>query len=824
MKLAIEHENFGYAIASGKNTYDSIHYFAVGDPSSFRYSEATSSTFRTGSIDIFKYNKATDKHDFIYTLYKQFSTNDLLLLAADPTASNIVHTEVSTTVPSTSDKDILLDIDAYVSPQEDDYGHSLDLHKNWLIAGCRYFRRNVNIPAASYNTTTSGSSVDIYDLNKLVHNTVDSTVTASQFFYASITGSIVETDTGSFGYAVSMNDEWIAVGSDRVNTNKGAVYMFRKSLNKDEWYYYSTITGSDSVANDYFGSSLKLNKASGTLSSNVHYSGSMVVGTRKSSSSKVYYYEFITGSNAWVEKFVLTPDHKSPYNLQFSAISPIIPCANYLSDGFGKAVSMWGDIVVVGAPTDRWIYEYSGSHAYSQGAAYIFKRCSAPYHELGFKLIKKTHGSNATLKNNKLGHSVDVYKNRAVVGVPRASADGMISCYVQGKAVQYLENAQDDEDENYAVQGQYILFQENTSSLDWDLKNVYQIKRKKYHPPRSFGYSIAIKDDFIGVGAPTILSDINRNINIDTSSLSPSLSVNAETLDFGGKAYFYNVNNLKDSFHVGNVFYRNGVVVLNTTGSVFKDLFFNPVASNNYVYSIDFQSKQTIYEKQIVCTAEPGEFNVSTNPTSIQKITASFDINDNGHFDFQDLDVLLRYMQWKRTENLSTQNNNWSQSLVTSDDEISYYSYFSQGKYGTEKLYSSSFSNIDSQLSPILDFNQDNQIDINDMYILWKYYTKRLTQNNYDSYIIANSQRRLINDVLEYMDEKSGRGKLPTIDSNFLDYNTKIATDSTGSYLRPFVTTVGLYSGLDLVAIAKLGTPIKLTPYFPTNFVVKMDF
>jgi hypothetical protein len=37
-------------------------------------------------------------------------------------------------------------------------------------------------------------------------------------------------------------------------------------------------------------------------------------------------------------------------------------------------------------------------------------------------------------------------------------------------------------------------------------------------------------------------------------------------------------------------------------------------------------------------------------------------------------------------------------------------------------------------------------------------------------------------------------------------------------------TAIGLYDGLDLVAVAKLGSPIKITPELPINFVVKMDF
>jgi hypothetical protein len=62
------------------------------------------------------------------------------------------------------------------------------------------------------------------------------------------------------------------------------------------------------------------------------------------------------------------------------------------------------------------------------------------------------------------------------------------------------------------------------------------------------------------------------------------------------------------------------------------------------------------------------------------------------------------------------------------------------------------------------------------------------------------------------------------IKQQFLDYLPYSQQDPTGSYLAPTVTSIGLYNGCDLIAIAKLGSPIKITPDFPINFVVKMDF
>ena len=84
--------------------------------------------------------------------------------------------------------------------------------------------------------------------------------------------------------------------------------------------------------------------------------------------------------------------------------------------------------------------------------------------------------------------------------------------------------------------------------------------------------------------------------------------------------------------------------------------------------------------------------------------------------------------------------------------------------------------------------------------------------------------RRLFSDVMDYLNGLSKRFAKPQIKAQFLDYERLSSFDRTGSYLAPMATTIGLYDGLELVAVAKLGTPIKITPELPINFVVKMDF
>lgn len=74
-------------------------------------------------------------------------------------------------------------------------------------------------------------------------------------------------------------------------------------------------------------------------------------------------------------------------------------------------------------------------------------------------------------------------------------------------------------------------------------------------------------------------------------------------------------------------------------------------------------------------------------------------------------------------------------------------------------------------------------------------------------------------------------GKYPFVSSfdnttkgSFDDYIVSGSTDQTGSYLAPFITTIGLYDNdLNMVAVAKLPKPIKSLPDYPVNFIVRFD-
>jgi hypothetical protein len=79
---------------------------------------------------------------------------------------------------------------------------------------------------------------------------------------------------------------------------------------------------------------------------------------------------------------------------------------------------------------------------------------------------------------------------------------------------------------------------------------------------------------------------------------------------------------------------------------------------------------------------------------------------------------------------------------------------------------------------------------------------------------------------------RTNKIKLHTIQSSvnsekfggFADYDFSSSIDPTGSYLAPFITTIGLYDDdLNMVAVAKLPQPIKSLPDYPVNFIIRFD-
>jgi hypothetical protein len=799
MYVNIKNENYGYAVATFGD------FVAVGNPGLVRYNAASPNSKWSGSVEVFIYNYRTDQHDYVATLYKDSIIQDVLLAAETMSV-------VSASMSTEAGKDLQINRHLYTSMFEDGYGVAVDIYDNVLAIGCPYYLQHVET-SASFTSSVSGSDVDIFNLTYYQQDSFRNTASLSSSYVMSIPNPDPPL-SGSFGYAVSINDGWLAVGSPYVSGSDGMVYIYRNTPTGSalSWSFQQKIVPSGSAKGLKFGYSLELNKVTSSMS------GSLIVGIGSTSGSKAFLFEYVSGS--WTQTYTFIPD-TTAHALTFGGYTPFTS-SFVKSSSYGQAVSMYNNTVVIGAPQDRIIYEYTSSYFYRQGAGYVYEKC-LNLQTASYALVLKTYGDETILKNNRLGYSVGIYDDIIAIGAPKTNVDILTACFIQATYEQLhycnseLENV---------LNGQVAFLMRNTSSNDWELNKIYQRKKRYLSPCRSYGFSVDVGDKSLVVGAPMMLSGLSRQINISTTQ-----SFGQAMDDVAGKAYIYNLKNHRPAFYVGNVFYRNGKIVLMTSGSVFDGLLFNPISDYTYEYEIDFKGEHTIYEKQIVCSVNPGEFNVSTNPTAITREVPLWDINGNGYFDFQDVDVLLSYMQYKNTQFYGSQTTttNWSSSIVATDDEKSLLAYY-QSTYDsshTQVLISESitrFEFTDTWMQDELDLNQDNKIDVNDLNIMWKHFANRLTQANYASYITPSCTRKLFSDIIDHMDVMTKKTSPPLIRSGFFDYERLAAVDKTGSFLAPVATTIGLYSGLDLVAIAKLGSPVKISPELPINFCIKMDF
>ena len=163
----------------------------------------------------------------------------------------------------------------------------------------------------------------------------------------------------------------------------------------------------------------------------------------------------------------------------------------------------------------------------------------------------------------------------------------------------------------------------------------------------------------------------------------------------------------------GNVFYSDGLIVLNAT-----------VGLDLSTYQMEYRSTQTIHETEILIEAKAGEFNYSQNPSAVQ-VTLS------GSYDF----------------------------------------------------------------------------------------TTTAIPN------VSPAKTVKIKEVRDISQRESFSGSYDTlVTGSWNDYDEYRLTDPTGSYLAPYVTTIGIYDkDGDMVAVAKLPQPIKNLPDYDLNFIVRLD-
>lgn len=804
----------------GYSTGISEVYAVIGNPSFERFNSSSAAVIlEEGSVDIYKRNVlVSDRFLFLKTI-NQNSFLDYVISSENNTTSSDGYSGSFDLLTEllTSSEDGFFDSSSFkvadstsVKILESDFGRSVDVCESICVIGAS----KVKYTYLQFDNVirTESGFVEIHDLNE--SDSLKATVRATDIT-SSITSSFIEPPF-SFARAVSVNKNFLVVGSPFVNGGRGAVFIFESG---SSGYVFNAMLTASLFSELYYGSSLQIDKTYNKL----------VVGNSKSDNlnSSAYVYEYVSG--LWLEKSRLNSEF-TVENLNFIPV-PQYDVDTTSANGFGNSVSIYcssptSSTVAVGAPYDRTFKEYSGSACYKTGCVYVFDlvtcevSTSAHIPSSSHWNSTKLYGDSDAFKYNRFGHSVSLNKDNLLISSPKFLSE-FTSSYIQNTL--FKVDDCDIKTENEFL-GMFYIYK-NVNS-DWD--NIYAKYKpvKKYgHPYNFYAHDVSIFNNNVIVGNPIAITDPNRVVESEMSS---------DIVNLNGGFDIFDLVDFESYHHVGNVFYKTGKMVISTSGSIL-DYMFESDISDEPSYDITYNSKELLYERELIVTINPGEFNYSTNPTSYSIPTFLLDLNRNGRFDFNDCDKILRYLYKKTTGSESW----WSlfpiDRSVSFDDRVesSIFKYSVSSSFGDKSLVSVpelnlsvvEYEYISSTLDSVLDINGDGLSDINDIKIIWKYFSNTLSPINYPQHITHKSIgiRDSYRDVIDYLNILSGKNVRPVVIDNLMTRFISGSNHTTSSQLAPYITTIGMYNGLDLVAVAKLGTPIKNEGVFPLNFIVRFD-
>lgn len=786
---------------------------------------------------------------------------------------------------------------------QDSFGYSVSITDEFLAVGSPGAILDFSISPVSGGFFDSGSgAVAIYGRNK---GGID------HWGHVQWISSSVETDR--FGSDVVLDGNRLVIGAEGANGGSGLAYVYslKTYMSADTCSFHPTESGAP-----YFVSGNAVWAYEGTLSPTEEYVGFggtvaidgdiIAVGTKtRQNRQKIFVYEFVQTESSgcvegtWENVCVLLPS--SSFGKEY-----IGTIQRNTSSIFGHSISINDNIIVVGDPEASSYQLYSSISAsvelnppINMGAVYVYKEgivdqtCCNICEEFPTASLSCNWGAIQVIdgdpsSENFFGISSDIDGRSLIIGSPYRLL--LTSSYSEATDTLRFENFNE-----YATEGVAYIY--NIDELETRFNRVAVIPEVSLQgqPWQSFGYDTSIDGNFAFVSAPLryIAPAIDRgygtfdNWGYNTSSIIPispvpitfdttfftfdSASYNLlrdpEELqlrlrkDFQGNVYTYRIDDIGEETHLGNVFYKNGLVVLTSTSSLFDDLLSD-------AYEVSFQSQHTIFEEQYLLTVEPGEFTVSQNPTALIQPNLIYDINGNGIIDFEDIDLILRYINKykvyinQQIENSSTETDTGAileQDLFTLESEFTNDElvdlglkrypndeawwnndilqleaedvllqesadltpeFFSDNKLSEE--YIEKLAQLES--GGYLDINGDGVVDAYDANLILRYYNRIRTNKLVEGNITVGSTRTTADDVRNLLDIYTGINQDKVIHPYFYNYLASSSYDKTGSYLSTYVTTIGLYDDdYNMVGVAKLGTPLKILQDYPINFIVSWD-
>lgn len=835
-----ENEHFGESVSNW------FKYLAVGS-SMDRYSLSDA---RQGYAAIFKYDDQSGAHRLLKKFYCPFTQNSL---------AQEFSSDSSFLVSIESNNFLMVEQPLFSSSYfEDSFGYSVAVKDDTLAIGsptgsvCVTTQSNLS-GSLCYTSGSYPGFVYVYDKNK---GGIDH-------------WGIIEVLTGDsnddrFGFSVDIDNELLVVGAPGISGSRGGAYVYRKKIYSTETgscNYFTVTTGSSPGDYPYYVIGNYTWRQEAFLTSSIIStgdsfgcsvavdSGSIIIGTNKSGNgyAVVFTSSFYSASlndcptASWGEYKILTRDNTyGDLDMSSPLYTIDVTSTAISSDGFGKSVDISVPYAIVGCIRDKAFIPYASysGNASVYGAAYFYKNFEQCEGTASYYKILKTFGNrDYTTNNNYFGTSVSIEGNLAAI-TSWADKIGRNVDYSSSQFVleDYSYESTSSQDPN-GVLGRVTLYNFDNVNEVWVRAGELKQNKAKNSPANLYGYSVSVSSDFLTVGAPVLnfaTASATQSIydqNIQIFSNFPS--------NYSGSVFVYPISKYEQNPLVGNVFYKNGFFALTNTASNYQAIL---SGTGSRGFELKYQGSHTIYEHEYLVGIRPGEFNYSTNPSSLIKNSLEFDVNQDGVFDHKDVDLIMRYLQKKKFFEEFVFDDN---GIVLEPDTLKDHSWWNNDILQLESedvmlfendeaayIASSSFNQftkatleyIENKLikTGLLDVDGNGVINTDDGYIISLYYFDMLTPQKLEPLIDSMSTRKYVKDIKEYLNSYC-RTDNYKVNPYFLEYQYSSSYDPTGSYLAPFITTIGLYEGNELVAVGKLGRPVKNLVDWPLNIVVRFD-
>jgi hypothetical protein len=645
----------------------------------------------------------------------------------------------------------------------------------------------------------------------------------------------------------------------------------KQSTGDSTWVFDSYVVPAELENCESFGEKVKLT------------GNSLYVSTPSSHTQVCYVFEKTDSDcQTWVESYNITRDGiRNTLTQKYSVTTPEprSKSVNYpyqYSDVdehlFGVSIDANENYLVIGDSSDR---KYSrGGTINEGGAVYIYEITSSTQIEFKHKLYGDFQAEE--LFTSKFGNSVSLLEDDLLVGshcvdsstIEVTGGDIIADDYYLGTSTLSEETYNSASGEKNAVEGRAFYYR--LSSDTPTLMKKIKMNKQKESVRRQYGYSVSLSADYMYVGLPVIgnfpFSELttfdNHGLSVvrdhkinpyETRSREAMFAhyntfsesdISQDGKNLTGQVLAYKTESVRFSnrLQVGNVFYKNGVLVFTHMENHLKNLLRGKFLNG---YEVEFLGTHTLYETEILCGVTPNEFNVSTNPTSLIHNQILYDINNDGKFDIRDLIYIYKFLTGytnvttlKSDEitdgevpgGISVEHDTmWPNSdvlLTESEDAILMF---------FEREAENVILDDYEKTLPILknlkdaghfDIDNDGNSGSADAKLIIRYFKGNEGFDLVRGLLNKKSQRRIPRDIVEFLDEKTGKNNgvqiLPDFE-RYTDLEKLIKDGKTLEAMCPYVTTIGLYSGLDLVGLAKLAKPTKITPNYPINFLIKYD-